>query len=332
MTFDTIPQTVLFPDLFDKPLVAEFDSQQTSSDGGAVLLEAAERVYGLIKAFARCLVDKRAPDKIRHTLEELIGQRVFGIACGHPDGNDGDRLADDPIHKLLLGRDRWRASAWRRSRPCRGSRTRWAETRSTGWGASWPGVSSSGIAAARTGRRGASRSIWTPPTTRRTAPAARRRTPPFWSTGRMRAFSGWRWHLDEVFVKINGKHAAGSAHYGTVVVPAHVAVAGGAITIRNLDDDVKTRLRTRAARHGRPVDRPSNTAGAVRPGMRRAARNVLVGHRAPGVWSYTRALYRPLTTPLVPLQSRHERGMRSHVGRASSSSVGSQHPRASRRP
>ena len=105
MTFDTIPQTVLFPDLFDKPLVAEFDSQQTSSDGGAVLLEAAERVYGLIKAFARCLVDKRAPDKIRHTLEELIGQRVFGIACGHPDGNDGDRLADDPIHKLLLGRD-----------------------------------------------------------------------------------------------------------------------------------------------------------------------------------------------------------------------------------
>ena len=105
MTFDTIPQTVLFPDLFDKPLVAEFDSQQTSSDGGAVLLEAAERVYGLIKAFARCLVDKRAPDKIRHTLEELIGQRVFGIACGHPDGNDGDSLADDPIHKLLLGRD-----------------------------------------------------------------------------------------------------------------------------------------------------------------------------------------------------------------------------------
>ena len=105
MTFDTIPQTVLFPDLFDKPLVAEFDSQQTSSDGGAVLLEAAERVYGLIKAFARCRVDKRAPDKIRHTLEELIGQRVFGIACGHPDGNDGDRLADDPIHKLLLERD-----------------------------------------------------------------------------------------------------------------------------------------------------------------------------------------------------------------------------------
>ena len=105
MTPDTIPQSVLFPDLFDKPLVATFNQEHASSDGGAVLLKAAERVYGLVKAFARCLADKRAPGKIRHTLADLIGQRVFGIACGHPDGNDADHLADDPIHKLLLGRD-----------------------------------------------------------------------------------------------------------------------------------------------------------------------------------------------------------------------------------
>ena len=105
MTPDTIPQTVLFPDLFAKPLVATFDREQASSDGGAVLLTAAERVYGVVKAFARCLADRRAPGKIRHTLEDLIGQRVFGIACGHPDGNDADHLADDPIHTLLLDRD-----------------------------------------------------------------------------------------------------------------------------------------------------------------------------------------------------------------------------------
>ena len=60
-TTDTIPQTVLFKDLFDKPLVATFDQQHASADGGAVLLTAAERVYGLVKALARCLVDKRAP-------------------------------------------------------------------------------------------------------------------------------------------------------------------------------------------------------------------------------------------------------------------------------
>ena len=105
MTTPTIPQTVLFPDLFDKPIVATFDRQHASSDGGAVLLKAAERVYGLVAGFARCLVDRRELGKIRHTLTELLGQRIFGIACGHPDGNDADHLADDPIHKLLLGRD-----------------------------------------------------------------------------------------------------------------------------------------------------------------------------------------------------------------------------------
>ena len=106
MTINTIPQTVLFPDLFDKPLVATFDRRHASSDGGAVLLKAAERVYGLVAGFARCLVDRREPGKIRHTLAELLGQRIFGIACGHPDGNDANHLADDPIHKLLLGRGR----------------------------------------------------------------------------------------------------------------------------------------------------------------------------------------------------------------------------------
>ena len=101
----TIPQTVLFPDLFDRPLVATFDQPHASSDGGAVLLPAAERRYGLIEGFARCLVDDRQPGKVQHTLRDLLAQRVFGLACGYPDANDADRLADDPIQKLLLGRD-----------------------------------------------------------------------------------------------------------------------------------------------------------------------------------------------------------------------------------
>ena len=105
MRDQTIPQTVLFPDLFNKPLVATFDQPHASSDGGAILLKAAEARYGLIDGFARCLVDDRQPGKVRHALKDLLAQRIFGLACGHPDANDADRLADDPIHKLLLGRD-----------------------------------------------------------------------------------------------------------------------------------------------------------------------------------------------------------------------------------
>src|ERR1700693_4597965 len=52
---------------------------------------------------AACLRDERQAGKIDHQLTELLRQRVYGIACGYPDANDADRLASDPIHKLLLG-------------------------------------------------------------------------------------------------------------------------------------------------------------------------------------------------------------------------------------
>ena len=54
----------------------------------------------------RGLVDRREPGRIRHTLATLLGQRIFNIAFGHPYGNDANHLVDDPIHKLLLRRDR----------------------------------------------------------------------------------------------------------------------------------------------------------------------------------------------------------------------------------
>ena len=105
MNESTITQTVLFSDLADRPLIATFDQPHASSDGGAILLKAADARYGLIDGFAQCLVEDRQAGKVRHTLKDLLAQRIYGLACGHPDANDADRLADDPIHKLLLGRD-----------------------------------------------------------------------------------------------------------------------------------------------------------------------------------------------------------------------------------
>jgi hypothetical protein len=101
----TTTQTVLFPDLFDKPLVARFDQPHGSSDGGAILLKAADERLGLTARLAACLRDKRQPGKIDHELVDLFRQRVFAIACGYADCNDAARLADDPIHKMLVGRD-----------------------------------------------------------------------------------------------------------------------------------------------------------------------------------------------------------------------------------
>ena len=42
----TTTECLLFPEIFAKPAVLHFDHRQGSSDGGAVLLKAAERGYG----------------------------------------------------------------------------------------------------------------------------------------------------------------------------------------------------------------------------------------------------------------------------------------------
>ncbi len=105
MTDESARQTVLFPDLLDKPVVATFDEPHSSSDGGAILLRAIDRRLGLTAALAAAVSDGRDAAKVRHHLRDLIAQRVYGIACGYPDANDADALADDPIQKLLLGRD-----------------------------------------------------------------------------------------------------------------------------------------------------------------------------------------------------------------------------------
>ena len=96
---------LLFPEMFAKPVVLEFDQRQRSSDGGAVLLKAAERRYGLVAGMAGCLRDERQAGKVDHSLQDLFKQRVFSIACGYADANDSARLGADPIHKILLDRD-----------------------------------------------------------------------------------------------------------------------------------------------------------------------------------------------------------------------------------
>lgn len=105
MSENTTTQCFLFPDLFPKPVVVECDQRQGSSDGGAILLKAADRRLRLTELLAACLVDKRQAGKVDHEIEELLAQRIYGIACGYADANDAARLAQDPIHKLLVGRD-----------------------------------------------------------------------------------------------------------------------------------------------------------------------------------------------------------------------------------
>ena len=105
MRDSTTQQRVMFGELFEKPLVAQFDQPHGSSDGGAVLLKACDERLRLTERIAACFRDERQPGKVTHTLHDLVRQRVFAIACGYADCNDAARLTSDPIHKALIDRD-----------------------------------------------------------------------------------------------------------------------------------------------------------------------------------------------------------------------------------
>ena len=105
MATDCIAQTTFRFQQNCKPIIASFDVAHASSDGGAVLLKAIDAPLGLTARRADALSDPRQPGKVRHQVIELLRQRVFGLACGYADCNDAARLANDPIHKLLVDRD-----------------------------------------------------------------------------------------------------------------------------------------------------------------------------------------------------------------------------------
>jgi hypothetical protein len=85
-------------------LVAQFDGGAISSDGGALLLGAVEERTAIIARAAQCFVDYRAPELIEHTVQELVGQRVMGLALGYEDLNDHDRIRHDPLLAAVVGK------------------------------------------------------------------------------------------------------------------------------------------------------------------------------------------------------------------------------------
>ena len=89
MAYHTTKQSVLFDNLSKKAVSVKFDDEKLK----------------LSTTLVSCLSDDRQQSKVTHSLEELFQQRLFSIACGYADGNDAARLADDPVMKLLSGRD-----------------------------------------------------------------------------------------------------------------------------------------------------------------------------------------------------------------------------------
>jgi hypothetical protein len=87
-----------------KPVHVAFDGGRLTSDAGVLVLAEIERRLGLADRLARCIEDPRAPERVRHSLAEMIRFRALLIAAGYADANDCDALRDDPAFKIAVGR------------------------------------------------------------------------------------------------------------------------------------------------------------------------------------------------------------------------------------
>jgi hypothetical protein len=83
---------------------ANFRGGTISSDGGVMLLRQMDRRMGLSAAVAAALSDPRNPERITHTLRDLVAQRLYGLCCGYEDLNDHDRLRHDPLMQTAVGK------------------------------------------------------------------------------------------------------------------------------------------------------------------------------------------------------------------------------------
>ncbi len=99
----SVPQ-LEFGVLRGRQVVGGFDGGDISSDGGVLLLAEAERRTGIVGALAAAIGDGRDPARVHHSIEAMLRQRIFAIACGYEDCNDFDELRSDPAFKLAVGR------------------------------------------------------------------------------------------------------------------------------------------------------------------------------------------------------------------------------------
>jgi hypothetical protein len=90
--------------LHGKAVGGGFDGGEISSDGGVMLVREADKRLGLTATLAGCLHDDRDQTMIWHSLGDLLGQRVYQIACGYEDCNDAADLRHDWAFKTALGR------------------------------------------------------------------------------------------------------------------------------------------------------------------------------------------------------------------------------------
>jgi len=87
-----------------REVVARFDGGTITSDAGALLLRQTDKLLNLLPRLAECFLDGRNQQQVKHTIQEMLAQRIYGLALGYEDLNDHEQLRMDPVFGLMTGR------------------------------------------------------------------------------------------------------------------------------------------------------------------------------------------------------------------------------------
>jgi len=84
-----------FPALKNRKIEVSFSGGSITSDGGILLLRQVEQKTKLLEKVTNIIPDDRDQDKIEHSVQSMLTQRVFGLALGYEDLNDQTTLRKD---------------------------------------------------------------------------------------------------------------------------------------------------------------------------------------------------------------------------------------------
>ena len=89
---------------FNRRLKLEFHGSRITSDAGLLAYRELDGALGLTEMGGSILTEARRGKNIRHLIEGLFRQSVFGRLAGYEDVNDAERLSLDPVMRTIVGR------------------------------------------------------------------------------------------------------------------------------------------------------------------------------------------------------------------------------------
>lgn len=101
---ECIPEQFSFARVKSRQVIVNFQGGTVTSDAGLVLLAELDKKKQITARFAQCFTDYRNPNRIQHSVKDLIAQRIYGLIQGYEDLNDHDQLRYDPVFALAVGK------------------------------------------------------------------------------------------------------------------------------------------------------------------------------------------------------------------------------------